>query len=145
MSSLPLPCQQLAAGINQLYSGMHQPPSPAILCVCPHHQQNPALKPLCIYHRHQRAWDGPPVGITIPNNLKLAPATSSNRRLRLLDAFTSPQHNLLVLFAGRWAFVATVRCQVKPVQQNRVNPLLLLLSFLPLRLSPCCVLLRSCS
>lgn len=90
--------------LHPLSSSMQSTPCPCTPSG-PNINRHPALKPLCIYHRHQRAWEGPPVGITIPNNLKLAPATSLDRRLRLLDAFTSPQHNLLVLFAGRWVFV----------------------------------------
>eukprot|EP00775_Hariotina_reticulata_P001421 gene1421-1763_t len=40
----------------------------------------PALKQLCIYHRHQRAYKGPPVGSCIPADLALALPHQPNQR-----------------------------------------------------------------
>ncbi|KAF8064545.1 Ank3 [Scenedesmus sp. PABB004] len=65
----------------------------AELRAAPH--RHAALKPLCLYHRHQRAWDGPPVGSAVPPELRLAPPGAPGARVRLLDAFTSPRHELL--------------------------------------------------
>lgn len=64
--------------------------------------RHPALKPLCIYHRHQRAYEGPPVGSIVPE-LQLALPQQPSKRVRLLDCFMSPRHQLLVLFAGSYS------------------------------------------
>jgi hypothetical protein len=63
----------------------------------------PALKPLCIYHRHQRAYEGPVVGSMLPEELRLALPHAPHTRLRLLDCFSAPQHQLLLLFAGSYS------------------------------------------
>jgi hypothetical protein len=63
----------------------------------------PDLKPLCIYHRHQRAFTGPPVGSSIPADLALALLQQHTKRLRLLDCFEAPQQQLLVVFAGSYS------------------------------------------
>lgn len=62
----------------------------------------PALKPLCIYHKYQRTFAGPPVGSLVPN-LGLALPDQPGQCKFLLDCFQSPQHELLVLFAGSYS------------------------------------------
>lgn len=61
--------------------------------------RHPALKQLCIYHRHQRAFDGPPVGSFVPE-LALAPPEDPGARVRLMECFKEERHRLLVVFAG---------------------------------------------
>jgi hypothetical protein len=61
------------------------------------HCRFPELKQLCIYHRHQRAFTGPPVSSSIPTDLALA------KRMRLLDCFEAPAQQLLVVFAGSYS------------------------------------------